>query len=153
MKHFLIKGALALACLCVGTIPGIAGEPVNVNASGVAIEGYDPVAYFTDSKAVKGDGKFQSSYNGATYDFASAEHKATFDKDPVKYAPQFGGFCAYGVAQGHESRIDPNAFQIVDGRLLLQYSMGVRDKFNQDKDGNLKKAAANWPSLVEKKGK
>ena len=64
MKHILIKGALALTLLCAGTVPGFANEPVNVNASGVAIQGYDPVAYFTDSKAVKGDEKFQSSYKG-----------------------------------------------------------------------------------------
>ena len=152
MKHIFLKGALALTLLCAGTVPGFADEPVNVNASGVAIEGYDPVAYFTDSKAVKGDAKFQSSYQGAIYDFASAEHKAIFDKDPVKYAPQFGGFCAYGVAQGHTSPVDPNAFQIVDGRLLMQYNVAVRDKFNQDKDGNLKKATVNWPSVAEKKG-
>ena len=153
MKHFLIKGALALALLCAGTFPVFANEPVNVNANCVAIEGYDPVAYFMDNKAVKGDEKFQSSYEGAAYDFASAEHKAAFDKDPGKYAPQFGGFCTYGHSQGHTSPIDPNVFQIVDGRLLLQYSAGARDKFNQDKDGNLKKAAANWPATADKKDK
>lgn len=153
MKHILIKGALALTLLFAGTVPGFANEPVNVNASGVAIQGYDPVAYFTDSKAVKGDEKFQSSYEGATYDFVSAEHKAAFDADPRKYVPQFGGFCAYGVSQGHESPIDPNAFQIVNGQLLLQYNVAVRDKFNQDQDGNLKKAAANWPAVADKKDK
>jgi YHS domain-containing protein len=130
-----------------------AKDLVNVNWSGVAIKGYDPVAYFTDGKPVKGDAQFQSTYQGAIYEFASAAHRAAFDKAPAKYAPQFGGFCAYAVSQGHTASISPEAFQIVDGRLLLQYDLGVRDKFNQDTAANLKKADANWPGLAEAKGK
>lgn len=130
-----------------------AKDLVNLNGSGVAIQGHDPVAYFTDGKAVKGDPQFQSSANGATYYFVSAEHKAAFDADPAKYEPQFGGFCAWAVSQGYTASIDPNAFQIVEGRLLLQYSLGVRKDFSKDTAGNLKKADANWPGIVEKKGK
>ena len=126
---------------------------VNVDRSGVAIKGYDPVAYFTDKKAVKGNAQLQSNVGGVIYYFASAENKAAFDADAAKYQPQFGGFCAWAVSRGYTAPIDPNAFQIVNGRLLLQYSLKVRTDFSADTEGNLKKANANWPSIVEKKGK
>ena len=154
MKQNSIKAAaLALGLLCAAAIHSFAGVLLKVDGMGVAIKGYFPVAYFYDHKAVKGDEKFHSAYKGATYDFASAEHKADFDKDPAKYEPQFGGFCAYAVSKNSTASIDPEAFQIVDGRLLLQYNTDIRDKFNQDQAGNLKKADGNWPGLVEKKGK
>lgn len=126
---------------------------VNVDRSGVAIKGYDPVAYFTDKKAVKGNAQLQSNVGGVIYYFASAENKAAFDADAAKYQPQFGGFCAWAVSRGYTAPIDPNAFQIVNGRLLLQYSLKVRTDFSLDTEGNLKKADANWPSILEKKGK
>lgn len=153
MKHPILKVALVLGLSCAAAGPAFAGPPVNVDPAGLAIQGYDPVAYFTDGKPVKGDGKFQSEYQGAKYDFASAEHKAAFDKDPARYAPQFGGFCAYGVSQGHTAPADPTVFQIVDGRLLLQYSGGASEAFNRDKDGNLKKADTNWPKLDKPESK
>lgn len=149
MKHLLLAILFALALPAAAP----AKELVNLNWSGVALKGYDPVAYFTDSKAVKGDSKNQSTYKGAIYWFASADHKALFDKEPAKYAPQFGGFCAWAVSLGYTANIDPNAFQIVDGRLLLQYDLSVRERFGKDTAGNLKKADANWPGIVEKKGK
>ena len=84
MKHFIQTITLSLGLLCTTALPGFAGELLNVDHSGVAVKGYDPVAYFTDHKAVKGDEKFQSEYKGAKYDFASADHKATFEKNPAK---------------------------------------------------------------------
>jgi YHS domain-containing protein len=149
MKRLVITTAALLALATAA----FAKDLVNVNWSGVAIRGYDPVAYFTDGKAVKGDAKFQSSDKGAIYYFASADHKAAFDKDPAKYEPQFGGFCAYAVSKNSTAGITPEAFQIVDGRLLLQYDLDVREKFSADTAVNLKKADANWPGIVEKKGK
>jgi YHS domain-containing protein len=126
---------------------------VNADKSGLAIQGYDPVAYFTDSKALLGDSKITSSYHGAIYRFASMDHKTMFDADPAKYEPQFGGYCAYGTSKNKLVPITPEAFNIVDGRLLLQYDLGVREKFNKDVSGNLRKADSNWPGLVEKNGK
>jgi YHS domain-containing protein len=126
---------------------------VNVDKNNLAIQGHDPVAYFTENKPVKGKTEFKSVRQGATYYFASAENKARFDKEPDKFEPAFGGFCAYGVSRNKLVEIDPEAFQIVDGRLLLQYSKSVRNDFNKDPQGNLTKANANWPSLVERKGK
>jgi YHS domain-containing protein len=125
----------------------------NLDKSGVAIQGYDPVAFFTDGKPVKGKPEFLARHNGALYYFASKEHRDTFKADPAKYEPVFGGYCAFGVSKNKLVEVDVNAFQIVDGRLLLQYSKGVRDTFNKDAKGNLAKANANWPGLVEKNAK
>jgi YHS domain-containing protein len=126
---------------------------LNLDKSGLALQGYDPVAFFTDSKPVKGNAEFVHRHGGATYQFATQENRDAFKADPAKYEPQFGGFCTYAVSRGYTAKIDPEAFQIVGGRLLLQYSKGVRDDFNKDAKGNLAKADANWPALVEKKGK
>lgn len=126
---------------------------LNLDKSGRAIQGHDPVAFFTVKAPLKGKPEFTSEFHGAKYQFHSARNKAAFDADPAKYEPQFGGYCAFGVSKGRLVEIDVDAFQIVEGRLLLQYSQGVRDDFNQDAAGNLKKAAENWPKLVEKKGK
>jgi len=149
MKNILVTAILALVFISTASAKNL----VNVDKNGVGIKGHDPVAYFTDNKAVKGNAQFQSNFNGVTYYFASAENKAAFDAKPTKYEPQFGGFCAWAVSRGYTASIDPNAFQIVNGRLLLQYSLGVRKDFSADTEGNLKKADANWPSIVEKKGK
>ena len=126
---------------------------LNLDKTGLAIQGYDPVAFFTDGKPVKGKSEFPVRHNGALYYFASKEHRDSFKADPAKYEPAFGGNCAYGVSRNKLVEIDVDAFQIVDGRLLLQYSKGVRDDFNKDTKGNLAKANSNWPALVEKKGK
>ena len=126
---------------------------LNLDKAGLAVQGYDPVAFFTGGKPVKGNRELGYHYNGATYYFASKEHREAFISEPGKYEPQFGGYCAYGVSRNKLVKIDVDAFQIVDGKLLLQYSKGVRDDFNKDQQGNLDKANANWPGLVEKKGK
>ena len=150
MKRFLLA-------LCV-IIPAFLATAqskslLNLDKAGVAIQGYDPVAFFTDNKPVKGKPELVVRHNGAAYYFASREHREQFKADPAKYEPAFGGYCAYGVSRNKLVEIDVDAFQIVDGRLLLQYSKGVRDDFNKDTKGNLNKAEANWPGLVEKKGK
>jgi len=126
---------------------------LNLDKNGLALQGFDPVGFFTQNKPVKGKPEFTSTYHGATYYFASGENKGLFDKEPDKFEPAYGGFCAYGVSRNKLVEIDPEAFQIVNGRLLLQYSKGVRNDFNKDAQGNLAKANANWPGLVEKKGK
>lgn len=126
---------------------------LNLDGGGIAIQGYDPVAFFTDNRPVKGNPQFQSDFNGAKYYFASADHKAAFDKEPAKYEPQFGGYCAYGASHGAKAPIKIEAWQIVNGRLLMQYDLNVKDTFNKAQQGNLKKADQNWPGLTEKYGK
>ncbi len=126
---------------------------LNLDRDGLAIQGYDPVAFFTDQKPVKGDAKFVFKHDGALYFFASKEHRDLFKANPAKYEPVFGGYCAYGVSRNKLVEIDVDAFQIVDGKLLLQYSKSIREDFNKDAKANLAKADANWPALVAKKGK
>lgn len=146
-----ITYALLLAAGFLGSLP--AKSLINIDRTGTGIKGYDPVAYFTDGKAVKGNPAISSIADGVTYFFASSTHKEVFDANPEKYEPEFGGFCAYGVSRGSLVEIDPTAFQIVNGKLLLQYSKGIMDKFNSDQAAFLQKAISNWPLLVEKKGK
>jgi YHS domain-containing protein len=144
---------VALMVFSILSTVAVAKELNNLDRDGVSIQGYDPVAFFTDNRPVKGSSQFQSEYRGAKYYFASAEHKAAFDKEPAKYEPQFGGYCAYGASQGHPAPIKIEAWQIVNGRLLMQYDLGVKGKFNKDQQGNLRKADQNWPGIIEKYGK
>jgi YHS domain-containing protein len=152
MKKLILS--LIVATLALPLFAQTASKTLlNLDKTGVAIQGYDPVAFFTDKKPVKGDQKFLVKHDGAIYFFASKEHKDLFKTNPAKYTPEFGGYCAYGVSRNKLVEIDVDAFQIVDGKLLLQYSKGVRDDFNKDTKGNLAKADANWVGLLDKKGK
>ncbi len=125
-----------------------AAEAGTVNTeNGVAIKGYDPVAYFTQHQAVKGSAAFQSGYEGATYWFASAEDKKLFEAQPAHYAPRYDGFCAFGASQGHKADIDPTAFSIIDGQLYLNYSHDVQAQWKTDIPGYIVKADQNWPEV------
>lgn len=149
----LIVGLIALAglsgCAATGGNRADDGRQVLINRdkNGLAIEGYDPVAYFTEKKPVVGDARFRSSFGGATYQFASSAHKQAFDAEPAKYAPQFGGYCAYAASINKISPISPQFWEIVDGRLILQHNQKAWDAWHEDAAGNLKKADANWPGL------
>ena len=152
INFYAVLCALALT-VAVAAMPGVADakdgkSAVNVDRKGVAIKGYDPVAYFTMSKPVKGKKDHVASWMGATWRFASAEHKDLFEKDPEKYAPRYGGYCAYGVANNYLVKIDPKAWTIYEGRLYLNFSLKVRDQWSEDIPGNIKKADANWPGLI-----
>jgi hypothetical protein len=122
-------------------------DPIDRDKNGVAIRGYDPVAYFTDSKPTKGDPKFTQSWGGATWQFASAAHRDLFARSPEKYAPQYGGYCAYAVSEGHTAEIDPNAWKVVNGKLYLNYSLDVREKWLKEQTARIVKADQNWPTL------
>jgi len=114
---------------------------------GLAIRGYDPVAYYQQSAPVKGSSQFSYQLRGATWLFASAENRDRFQAEPEHYAPQYGGYCAYAVSKGRTASIDPEAWKIADGRLYLNYSKGVQKKWEQDVPGNIVKADRNWPDL------
>ncbi len=150
-----MKKLLTLALLIAAALPALSQTKslLNLDKSGLAIQGHDPVAFFTENKPVKGKPEFVARHAGATYLFATKEHRDSFKADPAKYEPAFGGYCAFGVSKNRLIEIDVDAFQIVDGKLLMQYSKGVREDFNKDTNGNLTKANTNWPGLVEKKGK
>lgn len=113
----------------------------------VAIQGYDPVAYFKQGKAVKGKKEITAEFNGAIYYFSSESNKALFLKNPLQYEPQFGGFCAYGVSEGHESPIKPEAFTIVDNKLYLNYNLKVKEIWSKDRAARIEKATINWQKI------
>ena len=142
---FLVGGgAVAFAAL-----PHAASAEEKVFVTkGVAINGYDPVGYFTEARPVKGDPAHQSQWMGATWQFASAENKATFDADPEAYAPKYGGYCAYAVANGYTASTDPDAWTVYENRLYLNYSRRVRRTWERDIPGNIAKGDANWPSVL-----
>lgn len=127
-----------------------------VNISGatkVALNGYDPVSFFPDaSKSVNGDFNITSTHKGATYYFVNQDNKTLFESDPEKYAPQYGGFCAYGVSKGGLFPVDVQCAQVLDGKLYLNLNQDMVDLFEKDKKGAIIKAVANWPGLVEKNG-
>lgn len=117
---------------------------------GSAIRGYDPVAYFTQGKPVKGSSDYEYEWKGATWRFSSAEHRDAFKANPEKYAPQYGGHCAWAVSQGYTASTVPEAWRIVDGKLYLNYSLGVKATWEQDVPGNIAKGDKNWPGLKAK---
>lgn len=123
------------------------GYLVNVNEQGVIIEGYDPVAYFTEDKPVKGDMEFSEKYHGATYMFASSVNEELFKKEPEKYIPQYGAFCGYAVSIGKLRPVDPTIYQIKNGRLILQHTQEAYDLFNKDLEKSVMSADKNWPAL------
>ncbi len=154
-----MKIALLLTLASLTCIPALLAdhEPgrrllVNRTRDGLAIQGYDPVAYFTDHKPVEGKTRFSSMHEGGTYLFVSAAHKAQFDAAPDQYAPAYGGYCGYAASINRLSPISPEWFQILDGRLVLQHNKKAFDKWNSDLKDNVVKADRNWPGLVAKNG-
>ena len=115
--------------------------------NGIAIKGYDPVAYFKDKKPVKGDESLRYAWMGAQWQFSSKENLEEFKKQPQKYAPQYGGYCAYGVSENHKSPTDPNAWTIVDDKLYLNYNLKVKEIWSKDIPGRIQKAEQYWKTL------
>ena len=140
--RFLVVAALLL----MGLQPAAAVPPVNAD-SGVAIKGFDPVAYFTAGKPVPGNSTHSHDWMGAKWQFSSDDHKQRFIANPEKYAPRYGGYCAYAVSQGITADIDPDAWKIVDGKLYLNLSPGVADIWYKDIPGYIALANENWPKL------
>ena len=142
----IIGAALVLAAAGLTA----AGEKPAVNKTGdTAIKGYDMVAYTTGTPA-KGDPQFGHAWNGATWHFVSAANRDAFAREPERFAPQFGGYCAWAVSRGYTADVDPEAWKIVDGRLYLNYSKSVQRRWEQDIPGNIQKAQANWPGVLAK---
>jgi hypothetical protein len=123
---------------------------VNKGPGDLAIRGYDPVAYVVAGTATKGTSKFEYRWKDAVWRFASAANRARFIKDPERYAPQFGGYCAWAISRGYMADADPETWRVVDGRLYLIYSKAVERRWEQDIEGNIAKARANWPAVLDK---
>ncbi len=146
--HMLV---LALMMAIGGAVTAASGAQVvgevNVN-DGYAVHGYDVVAYFTVSEPTEGDDRFTAEYQGAQYRFASAENRDRFKQDPAKYAPQYGGFCAFGTSVGRKFDGDPHAWRIVDGKLYLNLNKEIQARWLQDTAGYIRGADHNWPIIA-----
>lgn len=146
-RSFLAATAVIPAAGLIAT-PALAAKPSVYATDGIAINGYDPVAYFTMSKPVSGDMAHASDWEGVKMLFSSAENKAMFDADPEKFAPKYGGYCAYAVSKGGTATTSPDAWTVYEDRLYLNFNTTVRGIWDQDKPGNIAKADANWPGVL-----
>ncbi len=115
---------------------------------GVAIHGYDPVGYFDQSSPVEGSSSYQLKWMGAVWRFASADHMYAFEMNPHRFAPQYGGYCAYAMAQGAVATTVPDAWTVHDGKLYLNFSTGVRQIWQQDIPGHIASADQHWPEAL-----
>lgn len=145
---WIVPGATLAVPLGVRFLsPDAAAAGVNADA-GVAVRGTDVVAYFTEGRPVPGRAEFTHAWRGATWRFASAGNRDRFAADPDRFAPAYGGFCAFAVSEGYTAPIDPNAWRIVDGRLFLNYSRSVQQRWERDIPGRVARADANWLRLA-----
>ena len=145
VRHFFL--ALVVAVSASFTY---AASPISTTWFGnLAVEGYDPVGYFTVGKAVKGSKKFQMEWMGAKWRFSSAENMALFQQEPEKYAPQYGGYCAWAMAKGQTAGIDPQQFSIVDDKLYLNFNKSIQGKWTENRDELIRLADEEWPELID----
>jgi YHS domain-containing protein len=150
-RHLLMAmSALAADTMIVSPLLAQnAKSAINVLAGGrVAIHGYDPVAYLVDGGPRKGRSDLAVEHGGARWLFASEENRRRFEADPARYIPAYGGYCAYGVAQGYLVKIDPEAWSVVDGRVYLNYDKPVQQSWLKDVPGYVAAANVNWPKLT-----
>lgn len=140
MKYFFT----ALVALAV---PAYAGAQINADGNGVAIHGYDPVAYFTEGRPTLGNESFAYTWQGAEWHFATEENRRRFESEPERYAPQYGGYCAFAVSRGGTADIDPKAWRIVDDRLFLNLSPFVQRRFELRLNHNIEAADRQWPEV------
>jgi YHS domain-containing protein len=146
-RTFLLGLVTAAAAAPVAT-PALAAEPQVYAESGIALGGTDPVAYFTDGLPTQGTAAHSHDWNGAEWRFASEANRAAFAADPARYAPQYGGYCAWAVAEGYTAPTDPDAWKIVEDKLYLNFSRGVQRRWQRDIPGNITRADANWPKVL-----
>ncbi|MBH9576264.1 YHS domain-containing (seleno)protein [Inhella proteolytica] len=156
LRHTLLATLIASASL-MAVLPSTAHaydthstSALNVDAKGVAVSGYDVVAYQTVGAPTQGNASFMAKHEGATYLFSSAANRDLFTANPAKYVPAFGGFCAMGVALEKKLDGDPTAWRVVDGKLYLNVNKDVQKKWLEDVPGNIKNAQMTWPSIKGK---
>ncbi len=145
----LIRSSVAALVVVTGLVSSAfsAGFDVNATITGLALRGVDPVSYFTSGAPKDGDIAITAVHNGATYRFVSEENRDLFQKNPAKYLPQYGGFCAFGAAMGVKVDGDPDLWKIVDGKLYLNLAPSIQERWSKDIDGFIVKADENWVKL------
>ncbi|MEM1096242.1 MAG: YHS domain-containing (seleno)protein [Bacteroidota bacterium] len=141
-----------LALLAVGLFvasPALAQlDPINADANGLALRGYDAVAYFTLEAPTPGNAAFSHMWNGATWHFSTAEHRDLFIANPEQYAPQFGGYCAWAVSRNYTADADPEVWTVVDGKLYVNYNRAVGGLWSVRRGTHIKRGHENWPGLL-----
>jgi len=130
-----------------------AADEVNTDKTGLAIGGYDPVTYFAADKPAKGDFQITAEHDGAVYRFINEHNRDLFKKNPQRYVPQYGNYCAYGVAVGQKFSADPTVWKIMDGKLYLNLNPQIAELFNKDVKGHIAKADQNWKQIQSKPAK
>jgi hypothetical protein len=145
-----MKHALLLTTLLFYFCPLFAQHEVFIK-SGEAILGYDPVTYFKEGKPMKGKEEFSYTWKDASWKFTSKQNLELFKANPEKFAPQFGGFCAYGMSEGHKAPTSPDAWTIVNGKLYLNYNIEVRKMWNEKQQDRIEQANKNWPAIKKEK--
>ena len=140
--------AVGLAAAAAGPAQAAKAPVYTGLLSKVAVSGYDPVAYFTDGRPVEGSKAYTATWKGAEYRFASAANRDRFKADPARYAPQYGGYCAWAVSQGYTASADPRVWKVVNGKLYLNYNAEVGRTWSADIPGNIAKGDANWPRVL-----
>jgi len=146
LKKVITTSAATLA-LSLSAASFAADIDINANGNDLAIQGYDPVAYFTQEKPTKGSNDFTATYKNAIYLFSSEQNRDLFRASPAKYAPQFGGFCAYGVTKGRKLDTDPTAWRVVDGKLYLNLNKDVQKVWLENVPGYITNANQTWPTI------
>lgn len=131
--------------------PASPPKPVNVDDQQLALQGYDPVEYFTSKRAQVGKAQYTATHQNATYRFVSSKNRDMFVAAPEKYAPQYGGYCAWAVSHGYTAPVDPKVFAVVDQKLYLNYDASVMEDWQKDRKNLIEQANRNWPKLVDKK--
>ncbi len=144
-------GAVLFVMMLAFVSPALAAKDLVYTGwlSNAAVGGYDAVSYFTEGKPVKGSDDYAFEYNGATWLFASAGNRDAFAANPARYAPQYGGYCAWAVSQGYTAKGDPGQWKIVNDKLYLNYNADVKARWEQNIPGNIRSGDANWPKVLE----
>jgi len=154
-KPHMLKGLLAAAAIALtaaGVAPSANAREAEIYTpllSNLALSGYDAVAYFDQGRPIMGLAQFETEWKGAKFRFASAAHLARFKANPAAYAPQYGGYCAWAVSQGHTAKGDPKVWKLVGGKLYLNYDAAVQQRWTQDIPGNISRADRNWPRVLK----
>jgi len=150
MKYSILPFIFYGLLLSLSSFSALALDPIYSGGSArAAIKGYDTVAYFTQGKAVKGHKDISYEYLGATWWFSSEEHRQLFINSPEKYAPQYGGYCAYAVSRNTTASVKPKVFNVSDGKLYLNYNAGVQKRWLKNKEERIEDANDYWPELLK----
>ena len=150
-KFFLLITLIGIAFALAACSKSDSALGTNTDANGLALRGFDAVAYFAVDNAVKGNPKYEYVWNGAKWIFSSEENMKQFQANPEAYAPQFGGYCSFAVSEGYTADGDPEAWKVVDGKLYLNYNKQVREKWEMNQNERIEKGKANWQSFKTKK--